>query len=404
MKTSTQLALARGISSFGDSLRFMIVILAVMRVNNSPATVAFSESVERAGELSALFVLPLFIDLISKFKTLFWADFLSFLASAAFIFGMHSGSLPILLSLGFFFYFMSVVHSTALEAVTADLEGESGLQLVKGFSNLQLSLLSFSLLGSLFFIAFSKTMSLDYLIVIDALSFLIASTWIKKISQNMTSIEAGTLSVKNSQGILEGYKEGLSIILRHRAVRWLVLTQAFLGIAHGLFSAASIGHVSSYFFRTNEFAVNSLSFNYKIGSIVGAILRTFSNYSSKVSLIFGTVAISAGYLGMGFTNSLYLFFVFHFLQQAGAVIQSTSNRALVFEAIPQELRGRVSTFRYLAVTVGMFVGATSSIILIQKIGTQEVFIVSAGIVVICLLLSAGTSLNETSTKIDIERA
>jgi MFS family permease len=362
-----QIAWARSISEAGDMFRILAFPLAVMGVRGNPVDLAWSETLGTLGMFTGSLLAPLVVDRVPRLKALVVSDFLSLCVTALLAVGVVSLSLPLL----FLAYFLSRAidsfHYAALDAATADLLTEERRPLVAGFSHLQLFLVGGSVAGGLAAAQVVPYIPLWSLLLVDGISFLVASTWIYRLAGGERKpVKPWSGLLPELKGAVREWKEGFRASTADREVRKHLAAQALLGLAYGVSSSTVRGHL------IGTMNVSPREFGYlapfvRASFLAGAFANLkLASFLSPAKLAFlGISLMAAGYLGMAWLALYPLFLLAYGLQQVGNAFVVPVNRAAVMGGVDAELRGRAAAFRGLLIDGATVIGNLLAVWLIS---------------------------------------
>ena len=188
MNRGRQIAWARFISEAGDMFRILAFPLAVIAVRQDPRDLAWSETLGTLGMFFGSLLAPLVIDRVPRLRALVVSDLLALLCTGTLAIGIVQNSLPLLFAAYFVSRALDSFHYAALDAATTDLLVEERKPLVAGFSHLQLFLVGGAVIGGLAAAQVVTKVPLWALLVVDALSFVVASTWIYFLAGHVKAV------------------------------------------------------------------------------------------------------------------------------------------------------------------------------------------------------------------------
>lgn len=394
------LALARSVSEFGNSMRFIAFPLGVLRVANNPQHLATVELLETISAFAAGLLVPFFIDRFSRRTNLVVADLFSLLITALMAYGVYLESLPILLGTAVAISAVYIFHEASLTAATADLtSGTSDHALIQGFSRLQLYTLTFGLIGSLAGAAIVKQVPLYALFAADALSFLVSSIWIYRLIetpvQEIDSKRPANHKVTFAEVVrasLQEWKGGYRLAWGDLKTRQLIAAQGIVAIGHGLLASTVISHYKTTL-RISDSQVALAQANNRVWQFGGALLRLKSEWSPRKGILFGATLMALGYFTMAWVP-FGLFLIAYGIQQFGNSVLTPTNRAVVMGGIQSEYRGRVAAFRGLVIDLGILLGNTLSLIVLSTASTSWNFTL-AGLALLVALKVYASIFNST---------
>jgi MFS family permease len=356
-----QIAYARAISSVGDSFTTLAFPIAVLAIHQNPRDLALSETFGTLGMFTGSLLTPLFIDRLPRIFALLLSDLFALACGLVLIIGNLNSSLPILFAAYFFARAITNFHLAALDAVTADILREERKPLVAGFSRLQLFIVSAGILGGLSAAQVVEKIPLWSLLAIDAVSFLVSSSWILWILKSSPIARARPMPSKNPNPFSD-WLEGFRAAFVNREVIKHVSAQGMLGIAFGITSSTVRAHLlGTLLIPISLFAY--LSPSIRFFGFLGAALNTqiASRWKVKHIAYTGIIGMCVGYSGLGWINNFFLFLAFFGIQQFGNALVVPVNRALIMGNISSSQRGRVAAFRTMVIDASTIVGQVLSV-------------------------------------------
>ncbi len=362
MAASKQLAYARGISEIGNAFRYLALPIAIMTVHNSAKDLAVAETLATAGMFIGSLIVPSFIDRISKLKSLVISDLFSLFGTSIIAYGIFLNSFFWLLSGYFLITIIDTYHQSAMDAVTADLLTEARKPLLAGFSRLQLMVFGGGIVGGLAASQIVNKLPLYWLLGFDALSFVLSSIWVLRITQknHISHIQERIKPAKKShiQIALQEWRDGFRLSFKDLDIRKHIFCQSLIGVCYGITTSTVRGHllttlkISST--QLGYLAPSNKSF-YLLGTLCCMWISRLKVNLKLISFI-GAIGVTAAYFGMGMASLYPFFLLFYGIHQFGNALLTPANRTIVMGSSEPSNRGRVAAFRGLVIDMGTLAG------------------------------------------------
>ena len=215
-----QLARARGLSEVGNSLRQVILALAILSVRQKQEDLFFSEVLESSGYLLMSILAPFFIDQVRKLRALIVADVLCLLNAFLLIFAVTQKNITLLFVGSFFMTFIASLYSSVLFAVTTNYSGSETQHIRRSLGYLQRNVLIGGLVGLLGATFVIPKLPLFFFLVLDAATFLISSSWIFCVTRkDLGNEQSKRKRFENFRTYFSGlwleWREGLKSVTRN---------------------------------------------------------------------------------------------------------------------------------------------------------------------------------------------
>jgi MFS family permease len=172
-------------------------------------------------------------------------------------------------------------------------------------------------------------------LLVDALSFLV-------IAIALASTRGLPRFAVEHQGWRERLGDGLRFVRRHRAIRLLLVGQAFALILFTLVIPIEVIYAKESL-GTTDAGFGVLLASWGAGIVVGSLVYLLVKERSPLTLIVvSTAAIGAGYLGMASANTLLVACVFSALGGTGNGVQWIAVMTAIQEVTPPTYQARVT--------------------------------------------------------------
>jgi MFS family permease len=172
-------------------------------------------------------------------------------------------------------------------------------------------------------------------LIVDALSFLVIAVALA------TTRGLPHIAVEH-QGWRERLGDGLRFVRRHRAIRLLLIGQAFALILFTLVIPIEVIYAKESL-GTTDAGFGVLLASWGAGIVVGSLVYLLVKARSAMTLIvLSTAAIGAGYLGMASADTLLVACLFSVLGGAGNGVQWIAVVTAIQEVTPRDYQARVT--------------------------------------------------------------
>jgi MFS family permease len=172
-------------------------------------------------------------------------------------------------------------------------------------------------------------------LVVDALSFLVIAVALGS-TRGLPHIEV------EHQGWRERLGDGLRFVRRHRAIRLLLIGQAFALILFTLVIPIEVIYAKESL-GTTDAGFGVLLASWGAGIVIGSLVYLLVRARSAMTLIvLSTAAIGAGYLGMASANTLLVACLFSVLGGIGNGVQWIAVVTAIQEVTPRDYQARVT--------------------------------------------------------------
>ena len=363
---ATRIAIAASISEVGNSLRQLVMALAIFSVQSSVRNLATAEVVETCGVILMMLIAPFFIDRISKKRALVVGDLSGFLTALILFSAVSIGRLSILYVGAFLMTFVGSFHSTCLNNVTVSYSTSGGSSVRRLLSKLQSFVLVGSLVGLIGASIFLPHVSFKWFFLVDALSFIVSGflAWTVVRSES-TGFDRAPNKIVSYGQLLSEWGQGFQFIKATPRLRFIVCGNLFSSLSYGIFEAVSVGHQKSVIGLSDAMVSIARVFT-RSSALLGSffMMKWSSNHKSKdgkslivlggLSTAFGLLMMPFQFVGSYFTGLAGYNF--------GLSVTNPTLSASLSEVTPPEMLGRVSMARgliiYGAVLAGNILVAT----------------------------------------------
>jgi hypothetical protein len=391
---SRSIARARGISEIGNSIRQVILALAILSIRERPEDLFLGEVLESSGYLAMSLIAPFFIDRLKRLKSLVIADVFSLLNTVLLILAVLWRSLPLLWLGSFFMTFIASFYGSTLYAVTAQYSGAEKREVRLGLSFLQQNILIGALIGLLGTSFALPKLPLEYFLLFDAVTFLFSSIWIFKITRyDLLGEENRPFRYKSFSAFFKGlwleWREGFQGALRSTALRRLLLGNCMTCFAYGIFESAVVSTQKMNLGFSDSLVTLSRALN-RVSAIGGTYFVTrFSqrhrSWTGRRLLVVGTGLASVGTALMSVASTPFFIGSNIFYNFGWSFLNPTVGSELAHEA-PRDLLGRVQAFRSLLIHLSILLGNVAVLLLSVWLDTQKFFLLTSCFLLIAIFL------------------
>ncbi len=379
MQIKNRLALARSISEFGNSFRYAALALAILHINNSPADVITGEIVESIGFFVGGMLIPFFIDRYSQLKSLIFIEMLSVLCSSLLIYATITENLTLLLSGAGTIAALSLYHTSLLRSLTAKHTGGSYKEIFKGLNGLSIAIFIGGIIGSTFASTFISKVSYAVLLSVDALSFIVSGAIIFLSIKKEKSV----IPPKKHNLFFEWY-EGAKFCSANPNVLLPVIAQMILGVSHGFHQALVIPLLKTSLNLSDTFvALKGIS--NRVASLGASIYLQNVNLTLATKLCIGTAVLVASHFLNANISTFYILIPIATLS-VGMNFLAPANNAFIAFQTPNDIKGRVETFRSVAIDIGVLSGQVLCLKIYKTLGIQQCYYLAAVFVIVHIFL------------------
>jgi MFS family permease len=179
------------------------------------------------------------------------------------------------------------------------------------------------------------TLGLPTALLVDALSFLVIAV-VLAATRGLPRFEVEHQSWRERLG------DGLRFVRRHRAIRLLLIGQAFALVLFTLVIPIEVIYAKESL-GTTDAGFGVLLSSWGAGIVIGSLVYLLVKARSALTLIvLSTAAIGAGYLGMASANTLLVACLFSVLGGIGNGVQWIAVVTAIQEATPRSYQARVT--------------------------------------------------------------
>jgi MFS family permease len=322
------------------------------------------------------------IDYISGFMCLF----MSFLAYKSFL------NLPIILVYLVIQSFTSTLFDTASRAMMPELIEKENYE--RAYSIMSLSNNISFLLGPVIGTIIYSFMGIKILLLINGLSFLISAT--SEIFIKYSYNPEGKQKNVFKMNYIKKLKEGLSFTLKNKKIRYSMS----VAIINSFFIYGTIGGFLAFFLKKGGFEdyyVGIASSVMTAGSLIGSALIIFiqKKFKTKRSFVFSYLMLSFSFIFFGISLSFnirnvpvhFVFIaVFLFINSLFILVTNVVINASFQRSLSNEMRARVSTFKYLLIDFSALLTTLVASFLLDSVGSTF-YIVGLGIIYLILIFT-----------------
>jgi MFS family permease len=179
------------------------------------------------------------------------------------------------------------------------------------------------------------TLGLSTALLVDSLSFLVIAV-VLAATRGLPRFEVEHQSWRERLG------DGLRFVRRHRAIRLLLIGQAFALVLFTLVIPIEVIYAKESL-GTTDAGFGVLLSSWGAGIVIGSLVYLLVKARSALTLIvLSTAAIGAGYLGMASANTLLVACLFSVLGGIGNGVQWIAVVTAIQEATPRSYQARVT--------------------------------------------------------------
>jgi len=379
------LAHARMLSEVGNSIRQVVLALAILGVRDRQQDLFIGEVLESCGFFVMSMLAPFFIDQVRKIRALIIADVLGVANAGILIIGVSTQSLEVLWVGSFFMTMISSLYGSVLFAVTTGYAGAEKHMIRLGLTYVQRSILIGALVGLLGVSMSVKFMPLVAFLAIDALSFLVSSYWIFRVTkhdlQNEKSRRGKFESLSSYlQKMGREWKEGFDFVRKSRDLRRAFAINFISCFGYGVLESSVVSTQKLFLGFSDGLITLSRAFN-RVASIAGTVLlsrwsREKHKKTSGEILAFSVTLSTLGTAAMLIPSAPF-FVASNAVYNFGWTKLNPTLGAMIAANSPHSFLGRVQSFRSLVVNLSILLGNVSVLILGAIIPVQYFFALSS---------------------------
>lgn len=380
------LAQARGVSEIGNSVRQVILALAILSVRSRQQDLFLAEVLESCGFFLMSILAPFFIDQVRKLRALIWSDILCLGNALLLIVGVSHRNLTLLLVGSFLMTFIASLYSSVLYAVTASYTGTDKHLIRAGLSYLQRNILIGGLVGLL-----ATSLSLSHLplvtfLIFDAGTFLVSSFWIFLVTRKDLSNEVSRRRKFVSLGdylleLMREWNEGFGKVLSTPDLRRIFGANFLICYGYGILESSVVSTQKLVLGFSHGLVTFSRALN-RLSAIGGTMLvskwsKNDQKKGSREVLRFGFKISFVGTALMVIPQTLAFISANTFYNLGWSTISPTLGAAVAAKT-PAHLLGRVQAFRSLVINLSILLGNLTVLAFGSMVPVQSFFAVTSG--------------------------
>jgi MFS family permease len=379
------LLIAQIVSSFGDSLTGLTLLILVNELTGSTAAIATLTILIAIPTVTLGLIAGVYVDRFDRKRIMLYSDAARAAVVIGLIFVSSKDNLWLIYTLSFLQATVGTFFNPARAALTQALIPSE--QLLEAGSISQTAMVLSSVAGSAFAgVLYGLTQSFWLAFVIDAATFLISFTLVLAVRAQHQS-RASNDDQKTSP--FKELLEGLQVIQRSRSLIGLLVatgvTMLGLGAVNVLFVPLLINVL-----KLPPVWLGAIEGAQTVGMILGGVflMGTISKVNTGWLIVVGLIALAVLVVGIGLAANVIVFAVVMFGIGLVLVPLSAASGAMMQQMVSNEMMGRVSSSFNVVTGAASLLSMALAGTLGTIIGLRNVFLVAGMIVALAAVVSA----------------
>jgi MFS family permease len=376
--------LAQIVSSFGDSLTGLTLLILINELTGSTAAIATLTILLAIPAVTLGLIAGVYVDRFDRKRIMLFSDAARATLVIGLIFVSSKDQLWLLYLLGFLQATVGTFFGPARSALMQKLIPKE--QLLEAGSVSQTSVVISSLAGSAFAgLLYGLTQSFWLAFVVDTITFLLSFAFV--LAVRVPKLEVVS-SLEKATSVFQELREGFRAIAKSRFLIALLVTG---GVATFGFGAVNVLLVplTINVFKVPPVWLGTIEGAQTVGMVLGGVFLV--GLASKINpnwlIVSGIAALSMLTAGIGLAPNVIVFSAMMFGIGLVLVPLSSAAGAMMQQVVANELMGRVSSSLNVVNGVANLISMALAGTLGAAIGLQNVFLVSSVIVALAAILS-----------------
>jgi MFS family permease len=376
--------LAQIVSSFGDSLTSLTLLILINELTGSTTAIATLTILLAIPTVTLGLIAGVYVDRFDRKRIMLFSDAARAALVIGLIFVSSKDQLWLIYVLGFLQATVGTFFGPARSALMQYLIPKE--QLLEAGSISQTSVVISSLAGSACAgLLYGLTQSFWLAFVIDTITFLLSFAFVLAVRVPKLDVVSG---IEKATGVFQELREGFRTIAGSRFLIALLVTG---GVATFGFGAVNVLLVplTINVFKVPPVWLGTIEGAQTVGMVLGGVFLV--GLASKVNpnwlIVSGIAALSLLTAGIGLAPNVIVFSAMMFGIGLVLVPLSSAAGAMMQQVVANELMGRVSSSLNVVNGVANLISMALAGTLGAAIGLQNVFLVSSVIVAIAAILS-----------------
>lgn len=378
--------LAQIVSSFGDSLTGLTLLILVNALTGSTAAIATLTILMAIPTVVLGLIAGVYVDRFDRKRIMLVSDAARAVLVIGLIFVSSKDNLWLIYALSFLQATVGTFFNPARAALMQELIPQE--QLLEAGSISQTSVVISSLAGSAFAgILYGLTQSFWLAFVVDTVTFLIsfALVWWVRAPKHETRAEIGNSIASVFRELLEG----LRVITSNRLLIALFVAAGVTMFGFGAVNVLLVP-LTINVLKVPPVWLGAIEGAQTVGMILGGVFVTslVSRLNINWLIVLGVAAMSVLTAGMGLAPNVIVFGVVMFGLGLVVVPLNAAAGAMMQQVVSNDMMGRVSSSFNVMAGVSSLISMAFSGLLATAIGLRNVFLVASLIVAMAAVLSA----------------
>jgi MFS family permease len=376
--------LAQIVSSFGDSLTGLTLLILINELTGSTAAIATLTILLAIPTVTLGLIAGVYVDRFDRKRIMLFSDAARAALVIGLIFVSSKDQLWLLYLLGFLQATVGTFFGPARSALMQYLIPKE--QLLEAGSISQTSVVISSLAGSACAgLLYGLSQSFWLAFVIDTVTFLLSFAFVLAVRVPKLDLVS---SIEKASGVFQELREGFRAIAGSRFLIALLVTG---GVATFGFGAVNVLLVplTINVFKVPPVWLGTIEGAQTVGMVLGGVFLVglASRINSNWLIVSGIAALSLLTAGIGLAPNVIVFSAMMFGIGLVLVPLSSAAGAMMQQVVANELMGRVSSSLNVVNGVANLISMALAGTLGAAIGLQNVFLVSSLIVALAAILS-----------------
>jgi MFS transporter, DHA3 family, macrolide efflux protein len=376
--------LAQIVSSFGDSLTGLTLLILINELTGSTAAIATLTILLAIPTVTLGLIAGVYVDRFDRKRIMLFSDATRAALVVGLVFVSSKDQLWLLYLLGFLQATVGTFFGPARSALMQKLIPKE--QLLEAGSISQTSVVISSLAGSACAgLLYGLTQSFWLAFVIDTLTFLLSFAFVLAVRVPKLDLVS---SIEKGSGVFQELREGFRAIAGSRFLIALLVTG---GVATFGFGAVNVLLVplTINVFKVPPVWLGTIEGAQTVGMVLGGVFLVglASRINPNWLIVSGIAALSLLTAGIGLAPNVIVFCTMMFGIGLVVVPLNSAAGAMMQQVVNNELMGRVSSSLNVVNGVANLISMALAGTLGAAIGLQNVFLVSSLIVALAAILS-----------------
>ncbi len=352
------------VSNIGSWLSLVALMIIVYNQTGSPLSICYLLIIRSIPFILFSILGGIIVDSYNKKKILFYTSLFKGIFVLSFIFFLN---VKIIYIITFLNAILEALFLPALHSFIPFLTKKKWLLKINSFITFEEMLAM--ILGPLLVSLIIRFYKIEYVFIIDAISYFIFSFLVLFVSYKFINNGELHISTKNQ---LKDFINSLKIFINNKDIKIVLFGGLFANFAIGVIGILEIVFLSKIL-RINTSYYGIIISLSGIGAIIGSMWLYFiKNKKSLLIFFIGIFVFSISLIGFSLQTTLIFVLPFLIFEGIGESLYTTGSRTFIQENIQNEILGKILSFKIIAERIGLVIGMLTAGIIGNYFGANQV--------------------------------